>query len=166
MLYARLFAFFGLAFIIASCSTTTPFTLKSVPPGRTREQVQLDNLECSKLSEEHGPWVFGIGTAIMQSDSAKKYEDCMSARGYVVQRTDGAGSKAHSSPAPQAPKAAQTTVPPEQKTATPVPTRAPAAAAASTSTADRLKKLDELYSSGLITKDEYDRKRQEILSSL
>jgi hypothetical protein len=32
--------------------------------------------------------------------------------------------------------------------------------------ADRLTKLDGLYKSGLITKDEYDRKRQEILSTL
>lgn len=34
------------------------------------------------------------------------------------------------------------------------------------STADRLRKLDDLLKSGLITKDEYDRKRQEILSAL
>ena len=34
------------------------------------------------------------------------------------------------------------------------------------STAERLKKLDELFKSGAITKDEYDAKRNEILGSL
>ena len=34
------------------------------------------------------------------------------------------------------------------------------------STAERLKKLDELFKSGAITKDEYDAKRKEILGSL
>ena len=38
--------------------------------------------------------------------------------------------------------------------------------AAAGNTSDRLTKLDGLYKSGLITKDEYDRKRQEILSAL
>lgn len=33
------------------------------------------------------------------------------------------------------------------------------------STADRLRKLDDLFKAGLITKDEYDRKRQEILAT-
>jgi hypothetical protein len=34
------------------------------------------------------------------------------------------------------------------------------------SVAGRLKQLDDLYKSGLITKDEYERKRQQILSTL
>ncbi|MHB1176389.1 MAG: SHOCT domain-containing protein [Sulfuriferula sp.] len=34
------------------------------------------------------------------------------------------------------------------------------------STAERLRKLDELFKSGAITKDEYDAKRKEILRSL
>ncbi|MHB1175680.1 MAG: SHOCT domain-containing protein [Sulfuriferula sp.] len=34
------------------------------------------------------------------------------------------------------------------------------------STAERLKKLDELFKSGAITKGEYDAKRKEILDSL
>lgn len=34
------------------------------------------------------------------------------------------------------------------------------------STAERLKKLEELFKSGAITKDEYDAKRKEILGSL
>ena len=34
------------------------------------------------------------------------------------------------------------------------------------STAERFKKLDELFKSGAITKDEYDAKRKEILGSL
>jgi len=34
------------------------------------------------------------------------------------------------------------------------------------SPADRLKKLEDVYRSGLISRDEYDRKRQEILSTL
>jgi hypothetical protein len=35
-----------------------------------------------------------------------------------------------------------------------------------TSTADRLKRLEELFKSGAITKDEYDSKRKEILGGL
>ena len=38
--------------------------------------------------------------------------------------------------------------------------------ASQASTSDRLKKLDELYQSGSITKDEYDEKRRDILNSL
>jgi hypothetical protein len=58
---------------------------------------------------------------------------------------------------------------------TPAPTVAPSAATTVANVtgnpptgnpADRLTKLDALYKSGLITKDEYDRKRQEILSGL
>ena len=41
-----------------------------------------------------------------------------------------------------------------------------AAKSVAPSTAERLKKLEELFKSGAITKDEYDAKRKEILGSL
>ena len=43
---------------------------------------------------------------------------------------------------------------------------APSATAPAETPEQRLKKLDELYKKGLITKDEYDRKRAEILKEL
>ena len=172
--------------VAAGCASTVPMTVKSVPSGRTREQMQLDNLECSNLSQTHGPWVYGIGTAIMRSESAKKYAECMSARGYVVERSSGdagnPGSPGQHSPAAEV-KPAAGSQPLPAAAAIPVAhtvsvARAPAATkgapagtpasppTAAGSAADRLKKLEDLYKSGLITKDEYDRKRQDILSEL
>ena len=49
------------------------------------------------------------------------------------------------------------------------PSRTPETAASKPvfqSTAERLRKLDELYKSGAITKDEYEAKRKEILNAL
>lgn len=49
------------------------------------------------------------------------------------------------------------------------PARAEVTSAAKTvpqSTGERLKKLEELFKSGVITKDEYDAKRKEILGSI
>ena len=49
------------------------------------------------------------------------------------------------------------------------PSRIPASAVnkqAAEPTAERLRKLEDLYKSGAITKDEYEAKRKEILSSL
>lgn len=50
--------------------------------------------------------------------------------------------------------------------ATPKPATAAVSNTPPTDIAARLKELDDLYKSGLITKEEYDKKRQAILSSL
>ena len=54
-------------------------------------------------------------------------------------------------------------IPTPNASALPVPA---SQVSASGSPADRLKKLEDVYKSGLISKDEYDHKRQDILSTL
>ena len=144
-------------------------TLKSAPPNKAKQEAQLDNLECSKLSQTNGPWLYGIGTAIYRNKAATKYRDCMAQRGYEVERQE---TNAPAPPQPPAP-VARAPVPPIPPPAAPTASPAPAQPAVSTSTAappaaaaDRLKKLDELHKAGLLTQDEYDKKRQEVLATL
>lgn len=51
-------------------------------------------------------------------------------------------------------------------TPAPTPTATTAPPAASGAVTERLKKLEEVYKSGAISKDEYDKKRQEILATI
>ena len=87
---------------ISACAATTPMQITRVPTGRTREEAQLDNLECSNLSRTNGPWLYGIGTEIYKHESAKKYTQCMEARGYQVRAPDASSgpSQAQTSPKP------------------------------------------------------------------
>lgn len=76
-----------LAFIALSLTAcgTQKFRTISSPPERAETQKQLDNLECSKLSEYHGPWLFGIGTLFYRQLAKSEFKDCMAKRGYVVE---------------------------------------------------------------------------------
>ncbi|WP_367155702.1 hypothetical protein [Methylomonas sp. HYX-M1] len=71
--------------ILSGCSTV-PFTIKREPASATKQQTQLDNLECNAISRTEGPWLFGIGTIIYREVAASSYEECMTKRGYVVER--------------------------------------------------------------------------------
>jgi hypothetical protein len=190
------------ACLVAGCASTVPFTIQSAPAGATKEQVQLDNLTCSNMSRTNGPWMYGIGTAIIKAEAAKRYQKCMSDKGYAVARgsggpppdfmqgvkiddasdqptvTDNSSQNAHpaiTQPPAQQPAAADADVAQTLQPAsiqTPAATRpsdsAPPAtnSAAPGSPAGRLEELDKLYKSGLITKKEYEQKRQEILATL
>jgi len=46
---------------LVACGTVQ-FNIKNQPPNLTKEQVQVDDLQCSKQSERNGPWLYGIGT--------------------------------------------------------------------------------------------------------
>ena len=77
---------FGIATLIlfSGCSTTQQMTIESVPTGKTREQVQLDNLNCHNVSKTQAPLLFGIGLVISAEMSKTKFTECMSSLGYKV----------------------------------------------------------------------------------
>jgi hypothetical protein len=74
----------GLAF--TGCATYTPMRIVGAPPDKTDEQRRADDVECSRYSSVHGPWAYGIGTAIMRDMSVKRYTECMNGKGYKVEK--------------------------------------------------------------------------------
>lgn len=133
------------------------------------EALRNDRGQVVNCSNEGWGWIGAPVAMANQSDCIKKAE----AAGF---HKPGIADTAASSPTPATPaqkaSAAAAPSPPEQSKATSAPvtvvtTATPTNSGASAgSTADRLKKLDDLFKSGLVTKDEYDKKRQEILSAL
>lgn len=153
---------------LASCASTVPMAVTKIPPNKTQEQMQLDNLECHNMSMTNGPWLYGIGTAIYKKKAAEKFQECMKAKGYdTVRATDTGTNNGATTPTAAVPVLSKpvptvstpaSTLPPSQAPAAQVPVLG--------SPADRLKKLDDVYKAGLMTKEEYDRKRQEIMATL
>jgi hypothetical protein len=63
---------------------TVPMKVDYTPPGKTDEQRQLDDMQCSQASRVSGPWVYGIGSAIMNQMAKDRYTECMASKGYKV----------------------------------------------------------------------------------
>lgn len=78
----------SLSFLIG-CSGPR-FLIKGAPAGKTSEQQSLDNLECSNYSQTQGPPVpllfYVFSYAVVYDSAAKKYNECMTARGYQVEQ--------------------------------------------------------------------------------
>jgi hypothetical protein len=74
-----------LVMALSACGTVQYKTTR-VPFDRSVERQQLDNLECGQLSNVNGPWLLGIGTLIYRNMAASRFEDCMTSRGYMVER--------------------------------------------------------------------------------
>lgn len=99
-----------------------------------------------------------------------------SAHSNCIKKADAAGfhqAGIASTATPPSPPAPANATPPPTPTAAvaplAVPTQAiaaPSTTAVSATAAERLKKLDELHKAGLLTQDEYDKKRQEVLATL
>jgi len=137
-------------------------------------QLQNDRGQVVQCANDGWGWLGAPVAAARQSNCIKKAK----AAGYQQPGIpQAASSPANAAPlmdsgtkAPNemAPKTPETTVAIQaipSPSATPLPQPAPAPSAVG-SPADRLKKLEDVYKSGLISRDEYERKRQEILSTL
>ena len=141
--------------------------------------MQIDNLTCkdqAKLAAntaERQAGAFALGFTIVgaplafELEKAKQrevYKSCMEARGYrVLPPNDGPTPATASSPATPAAAPAQPVrqAPPAEPSGGPAPTAAPMR-----DEATQLQKLRELRDKGLITEDEYQKKRKEILERL
>ena len=108
---------------------------------------------------------FMLGAVI----AAAMHDDCIKKAGAAGFHQAGIASTA----TPPSPPARAGAAPPPTPTAAAAPLAVPTQAIAAPSTpavsataAERLKKLDELHKAGLLTQDEYDKKRQEVLATL
>ncbi|MBX3591575.1 MAG: SHOCT domain-containing protein [Burkholderiaceae bacterium] len=173
--------------VLAACGT---FQLAShVYPltNQTQEQMQLDNLSCKDKARleantaERQAGAFALGLTIVgaplafELEKAKQrevYKACMEAKGYrVLPPIDDANSTATSNASAETqPKQAQSISQP-----TPAAPQTGQSASQSTPSAapthrgdegPRLQKLKELWEKGIITEEEYQAKRKEILFSL
>src|SRR5262249_46469082 len=137
-----------------------------------KDQVKL---EANTAGRQAGAFALGltiVGAPIaFELEKAKQrevYKSCMEARGYrVLPPNDGPPTAAQSSPPPETPSPART-VEPTKPVAAPATT--PSAQTPSSGPnrdeAVQLQKLKELREKGLITEEEYERKRKEILDRL
>lgn len=174
--------------LLSGCGT---FQLASdVRPlsSKTQEQQQLDNLACKDQARlaantaERQTGAFLLGMTIVgapvafELEKAKQrevFKSCMEAKGYrVLPPADQASAQ----PAPISPDPAKAPpVPPAAPTATSMPSVAPAPGPSATPSsaptgardeAMQLQKLKELLDKGLITQEEYEKKRKEVLDRL
>ena len=181
-------AILSVALLVTGCGT---FQLSSgaIPSTyKTQEQMQLDNLSCKDQAKleantaERQAGAFALGFTIIgapiafeleKSKQREVYKSCMEKRGYrVLPPKDGEENS-------QASKSGQVTV------QTPVPQAAPLSLPAirpseiakqqpvqiqsnqtARDEAAQLQKIKELRDRGLITQEEYDQKRKEILDKL
>ena len=150
----RLLPILVLPLVVAACGTFPLSGGTSPPAGKTADQHQLDLLTCqhdakmavSTAGRQAGNFLLGmtlIGTPVAyELDKAKQREvfaQCMTARGYTVVPVDGTQkqvSKKVETPALKADDVAQ------------------------------LEKLKSLQNRSLITEEEYNRKKNEILDRM
>lgn len=171
----------ALALLCTGCGTfplasaVYPLTVKS------QQQQQLDNLACKDQAKleantaERQAGAFALGFTIVglplayeleRSKQREVYKSCMEARGYrVVPPNDGPTTTATSTNAPTPPaRPAAPLAPAPSPVATPSP-QAPSPSA-SRDEVTQLQKLKELRDRGLITDEEYEKKRKDILDRL
>lgn len=135
------------------------------------EALRNDRGQVVNCNNEGWGWLGAPVAMARQSDCLKKAQ----AAGFHrpgIPDTGAAPPTAATAGQTVSPPPANASAPPDPVASTPTPA-APVSTPAANPTAppvgpiaDRLRKLDDLFKSGLITKDEYDRKRQEILSAL
>lgn len=179
-------ALFGLVAVAALSGCGTFPLASSITPlsAKTREQQQLDTLTCkdqAKLAvntaeRQAGNFMLGmtlVGVPLAYELDKKKqrevFKECMEARGYrVVPPDDSATVAAPATPpaAPPAPVLAPAPALAPAQTA-PTPVAVPSVAQGQPrDEAAQLLKLKELRDKGLISEQEHERKRKEILDRL
>ncbi len=181
----RLFAVTSVSFLIAGCGTFQLASGSIPPPGKTKEQQQLDTLSCKDRAKleantaDRQVGAFALGLTIVgaplayeleKSKQREVFKTCMEERGYrVLPPNDGPNTASASASAQGTPPPARAAEPPKPATPTPVaPTAAsqPVSPPVSRDEATQLQKLKELREKGLISEDEYASKRKEILDRL
>lgn len=175
--------------LLAGCGTfqLASSVIPSTP--KTQDQQQLDNLGCKDQAKleanttgrQTGAFLLGmtiVGAPVaFEMEKAKQrevYKSCMEAKGYrILPPNDQAASAAPASNTPSTPQPALTPPAPLPKSAVVAPASPPTAAAPATrqtssgkDEAAQLQILKELRDKGLITEEEYEKKRKEILDRL
>ena len=178
----RLLPVLVLPLVVAACGTFPLSGNTYGPPGKTQDQHQMDILVCkdqAKLAanttgRQTGAFLLGmtiIGAPVaFELEKAKQREvfaECMTARGYTVMPVDGTQKEtAASKPGTPASNAADSVAKkyeakPEHEAT------APASNASSVKNeAAQLEKLKGLKDRDLITDEEYNRKKNEILDRM
>ena len=163
---------------VAGCGTFQLASAVYPPSGKSQEQQQLDNLSCKDNAKNEAntagrqAGAFALGLTIVgapvdyeleKSKQREVYKGCMEARGYrVVNPTDGTAVATSTLAPVQTPKVQE---PVRQVSAAAVVSQAPQAPPGA-DVATQLQKLSELRDKGLISAEEYDKKRNEILARL
>lgn len=178
----------SLVVVLSGCGT---FQLASgvVPySSKTQEQQQLDNLACKDQARleanttERQTGAFLLGMTIVgapvafEMEKAKQrevFKTCMEAKGYrVLPPSDQASTPPRISNPPSTAQAASRAPEPQKPAAAAeaaAPTTATNASSQAASARDeavQLQKVKELREKGLISEEEYEKKRKEILDRL
>ena len=175
----RLLPILVLPLVVAACGTFPLSGGTSPPAGKTDDQHQLDILVCqdqaklavSTVGRQAGNFLLGmtlIGTPVAyELDKAKQREvfaQCMTARGYTVVPPEGARKQAALSQPPiaQAPVVTKKDI----EHSEPKPTAPVGAGLSEKDDVAQLEKLKSLQNRSLITEEEYNRKKNEILDRM
>ncbi len=181
--FCRFLPAVAIASLCAACGT---FQLSSgaIPLSpKSQDQMQLDNLACkdrarleaSTTERQTGAFLLGmtivglpVAYEIEKSKQREVYKSCMEARGYRVlpPKDDVATSETSRPNSPAVPLPSPTVEPPRPAAATPAPSAQVLLVAPQRDEAAQLQKLMELRDKGLISSEEYEKKRKEILDRL
>ena len=174
------------ALVCAACGTFQLASNVHAPPGRTKDQMQLDILTCKdqarletdKAENQVKDFLLGltiIGAPIAyEKDKATQrdvFAKCMADRGYRVDPPSDSPKATSVSSSPSA-NPTQGAVPATEQvhSAQPDPKSAPASGKAASpqtgAVAGQLEELKSWFDRGLITEDEYKKKRSEILDRM
>lgn len=172
----------AISLLLAGCGTFQLASGVFPPSGKTQEQQQLDNLMCKDQAKNEAntaarqAGAFALGFTIVgaplayeleKSKQREVYKDCLEARGYrVTPANDARPSTASNSP-PSTPAPTQQPKPVKPTVIATTPTLP--AAMPTTSGRDeavQLQKLVELRDKGLISAEEFEKKRKDILDRL
>lgn len=175
-------------FMLTGCGTFQLASSVTPTSPKTQEQQQLDNLACKDQAKleanttgrQTGAFLLGltiVGAPVaFELEKAKQrevYKTCMEAKGYRVLPPNDQVANAPPSSTPHVTPQPANTAPPSPPrptvVAAPVAPTATATIVPQAQTKDeaaQLQKLNELRDRGLITAEEYEKKRKEILDRL
>ena len=175
----RLLPILVLPLVVAACGTFQLASNTFAPAGKTPDQHQMDQLTCkdqaslavNTAARQAGNFLLGMTIvglpAAYELDKAKQREvfaQCMTARGYTVVPPDGARKQAALSQPPiaQAPVVTKKDI----EHSEPKPTAPVGAGLSEKDDVAQLEKLKSLQNRSLITEEEYNRKKNEILDRM
>lgn len=73
--------------LLAAC-TPARFDIVDAPADKPVEQQKLDETQCSRKNRVTGPWLFGLGSAVMYNQAKSGYRACMNAMGYTIREQE------------------------------------------------------------------------------
>lgn len=75
------------ALLLAAC-TPARFDIVKAPADKPADQQKLDETQCSRKNRVHGPWLLGLGSAVIYNQAKSGYRSCMNAMGYTVREQE------------------------------------------------------------------------------